>query len=148
MIQVVCQDIKCKSPPCEEADNYGYISLKDLNEHKPLWPLKPIEYVATILLIVILVLTNAAGIGGGGAILPIIMLYGFTTTEAVSLSNFVIFVGCIARYFFEFNQAHPYRKAKLIDYGIVIAMLPAVMIGSFIGVQINVIGNSLSYIGC
>lgn len=84
-------------------------------------------------------LTNAAGIGGGGAILPIIMLYGFTITEAVSLSNFIIFVGCIARYFFEFNQTHPYRKAKLIDYGIVIAMLPAVMIGSFIGVQINII---------
>lgn len=75
------------------------------------------------------------------------MLYGFTTTEAVALSNFVIFLGGATRFAFEFNQNHPIRKAKLVDYGIVIVMLPAVMLGSFIGVQINVIAPSAIILG-
>lgn len=49
-----CKDIKCSVPPCQSEDNYGYVALKDANNiHKPLFPLTPIEYVATVLLIII-----------------------------------------------------------------------------------------------
>jgi len=90
-----------------------------------------------------MVLTNAAGIGGGGAVLPILLLYGFRTNVAVAISNSIIFVGGFSRLLFEFNASHPMKKAKLIDYGIVILMLPAVLIGSFIGVQLNVVAPSV-----
>lgn len=84
-------------------------------------------------------LTNSAGIGGGGAILPILLLFGFSANVAVALSNTIILIGAVTRFIFEFNNTHPSKKATLIDYGIVILMLPAVMVGSFIGVQLNLI---------
>lgn len=84
-------------------------------------------------------LTNAAGIGGGGAILPIMMLWGFTPKVGVALSNTIIFIGAVTRFVMDFNSHHPEKKATLIDYGIVILMLPSIMIGSFLGVQFNVV---------
>ena len=84
-------------------------------------------------------LTNAAGIGGGGAILPIMMLWGFTPKVGVALSNTIIFIGAVTRFIMDFNSHHPEKKATLIDYSIVILMLPSIMIGSFLGVQFNVV---------
>jgi len=70
-------------------------------------------------------------------------MYGFRTNVAVAISNAIIFVGGITRLiFFEFYAQHPMKKAKIIDYGIAILMLPCVMMGSFIGVQLNVITPS------
>lgn len=53
--------------------------------HKPLFPLTYKEIVATFLLALLVMITNAAGIGGGGAILPIMMLYNFDANVAVAL---------------------------------------------------------------
>ena len=38
-----------------------------------------------------------------------------------------------------YKQSHPNKKAKSIDYGIVMVMLPMVLLGSIIGVMINTI---------
>lgn len=84
-------------------------------------------------------LTNAAGIGGGGAILPILMMFGFSANVGVALANTIILIGAVTRFFFEFNTQHPSKKATLVDYSIVILMLPAVMVGSFVGAQLNII---------
>ena len=35
------------------------------------------------------------------------------------------------------NQVHPDKDATVIDYGIVIVMMPLVLVGSFIGVLVN-----------
>ena len=110
-----------------------------MDEHKPFWPLEPIEYLATLFLILIIVLTNAAGVGGGGAVLPILLMYSFNVNVSVALCNTIIFIGSITRFIFEFNQSHPEKKAKVVDYNIAILMLPSVMIGSFLGVQLNMI---------
>ena len=75
------------------------------------------------------------------------LMFGFPTSVCVALSNVIIFVGSVTRFLFEFNTQHPEKKAKVIDYGISILMLPAVMIGSFIGVQINVIAPSAVILG-
>jgi uncharacterized membrane protein YfcA len=85
------------------------------------------------------VLTNAAGVGGGGAVLPILLMYSFNVNVSVALCNTFIFIGSFTRFIFEFNQSHPDKKAKVVDYNISILMLPSVMMGSFIGVQLNMI---------
>lgn len=46
-------------------------------------------------------------------------------------------MGAITKFAMKFNENHPHRKASLIDYGVVIVMLPSVVLGGFIGVQIN-----------
>jgi hypothetical protein len=120
----------------EEVDDpaYGHSSL-----HKDLFPISLRELCATVLLGALIMITNAAGIGGGGAILPIIMIFNFKVNVAVALCNVVICVGAVTRFAMEFNETHPYKKAKVIDYGIVVLMLPAIMLGSFLGVQVNIV---------
>lgn len=43
------------------------------------------------------------------------------------------------RFLINFRDKHPYKKATTIDYGIVMVMFPMVLLGSALGVQINVI---------
>ena len=93
------------------------------------------------------IITNAAGIGGGGAILPIMMLFRFTVSQAVALSNTVIFIGAVTRFALDFNEKHPMKKATIIDYGVVVIMMPWIMIGSFIGTQANVAAPSAIILG-
>mmetsp|Transcript_2659 Transcript_2659/g.3119 ORF Transcript_2659/g.3119 Transcript_2659/m.3119 type:complete len:451 (+) Transcript_2659:285-1637(+) len=61
----------------------------------------------------------------------------FTPKEAVAQSNFIIFFGCVTRYLKNFKNKHPLKDSTAIDYGIVTCMLPLVMLGTFIGVQVN-----------
>jgi hypothetical protein len=79
--------------------------------HKPVLPPIGIEYVAIALLPVLLGLANNGGVGGGGLIIPIcIAMFGFTTLEAIALSNSTIFIGGAIRYFgFSVYSKHPTR---------------------------------------
>ena len=88
---------------------------------------------------ILLALANVGGIGGGGLIIPIIMsLFTFTTKEAIAISGFTIFTGSVARFLYSWHQRHPEKDATLIDYGIVIVMMPLVLVGSFVGVLLNI----------
>ncbi|CAI2359107.1 unnamed protein product [Moneuplotes crassus] len=145
ILMVLASTARAEGETTQTGDESQDTSLKSTEEdhHKDFWPLDPIEYLATVLLIAITVLTNAAGIGGGGALVPILLLYGFKTNVAVALSNAVIFCGGITKFIFEFSGSHPLKKARLVNYNIVALMLPAVMIGSFVGAQLNVITPSV-----
>ena len=87
----------------------------------------------------LLALANVGGIGGGGLIIPITMaLFIFTTKEAIAISGFTIFTGSVARFIYSWHQRHPHKDATMIDYGIVIVMMPLVLVGSYIGVLVNI----------
>ena len=87
---------------------------------------------------IVLALANVGGVGGGGLVIPIIMaLFMFTTKEAIAISGFTILCGSVARFIVTGNQKHPDKDATMIDYGIVIVMMPLVLVGSFIGVLVN-----------
>ena len=88
---------------------------------------------------ILLALANVGGIGGGGLIIPITMaLFQFTTKEAIAISGFTILAGSVARFIMTINDRHPEKDAIIIDYGIVIVMMPLVLVGSYIGVIINI----------
>lgn len=83
---------------------------------------------------------NVGGIGGGGLTIPLLITFwGFNTKESIALSGSMQFVGSVVRYFYSVNSKHPEKSATHIDYGIVIVMLPLVVLGSFLGVLINII---------
>ncbi len=85
-------------------------------------------------------LSTMGGIGGGGAVVPfIILFFGFQTKEAMSLSGFSILLCSFARYLYTLNDKHPEKDAVVIDYGLASIMLPAVMMGSMVGVLANVV---------
>ena len=84
------------------------------------------------------------GIGGGGAVVPFTMMFfSFTTKEAIAISGFSIFICSLARYIYTINDKHPEKDAVIIDYGLASIMLPAVMMGSMVGVLANVMLPSL-----
>jgi hypothetical protein len=89
-------------------------------------------------------LSTMGGIGGGGAVVPFTMMFfSFTTKEAIAISGFSIFVCSLARYIYTYNDKHPEKDAVIIDYGLASIMLPAVMMGSMVGVLANVMLPSL-----
>ena len=80
------------------------------------------------------------GIGGGGLIVPLTMaLFGFSTKDAIAISGFTIFTGAVARFFYNLGDRHPEKNGPIIEYSLVIVMMPMVLVGSFCGVIINII---------
>ena len=93
------------------------------------------EFAGCIVLCVILALCNAAGIGGGGIIVPIgIILFKQRTTHAIALSNFNIFISSILRYVMNFGRRNPERGSVMVNYEIALIMLPCVLLEGMIGV--------------
>lgn len=72
-----------------------------------------------------------------------ITFFGFSTKEAIAISGFSILTGSIGRYLFNINNRHPEKDATEIDYGVAALMLPTVLVGSFIGVFINIMFPAL-----
>ena len=124
-----------------DCDKYPYLICKEKTcQHKGIFPIYYTEFLGVIVMTFLLALANVGGIGGGGLIIPIIMaMFTFTTKEAIAISGFTIFTGSVARFIYSWNQRHPDKDATMIDYGIVIVMMPLVLLGSFVGVLLNII---------
>lgn len=102
--------------------------------------MQPIEVAGTVVLMVLMALAVMSGIGGGGIIVPLLMVfYKLATKEAVAVSGFTILVGSVSRFAFTYNERHPDKDATCIEYGITNVMLPVVLIGSIAGVFFNII---------
>ena len=109
-----------------------------------MFPVYMIEIAGVFVLSVLTVLSNVGGIGGGGIIIPITMsMFGFSTKEAIAISSSLILCGSATRFMLQINQRHPEKDATVIDYSIVILMLPVVIAGSFVGVILNMIIPSI-----
>ena len=116
-----------------------YVCRAKICVHKGIFPIYRSEFIGVLVLTVLIALANVGGVGGGGLIIPIIMaLFGFHTKEAIAISGFTIFTGSVARFIYSYNQRHPEKDATMIDYGIVIVMMPLVLVGSFVGVLVNI----------
>ena len=99
------------------------------------------EVIGIIVLPILLGVANIGGIGGGGLVIPVsIALFGFSTREAIAISNATIFGGALARYFcFSIWQRHPHKKTTIVDYTVANVMMPAVLLGSYAGALLNVL---------
>jgi len=98
------------------------------------------EFIGILILPILLAFANVGGIGGGGLIVPLTMaLFGFSTKDAIAISGFTIFTGALARFVWNINYKHPEKDAPVIEYSLVIVMMPMVLVGSFVGVLVNVI---------
>ena len=102
------------------------------------------EFLGFIILPCLMSLSTVAGIGGGGVVIPVIMVcYQFETKKAIAISGFSILTCSLTRYLYNLNQKHPEKDSVVIDYGLASIMLPTVLMGSYLGVIINVFFPSL-----
>ena len=102
------------------------------------------EILGTIVLTFLMALAVISGIGGGGIIVSLLMVfYKLNTHEAIAVSGFTIFMGSLARYMMTLNKRHPDKDATLVDYSLANIMLPTVLVGSLFGVFLNLILPSM-----
>jgi len=104
---------------------------RDLKNHWNHW-----EVIATVLIILTAMLSAAAGMGGGGVYVPLlILLMGLSTKEAVPLSQAMIVGGAIVNVIMFCGERHPnYPTRPKIDYEVIMMMNPGLAAGVTVGV--------------
>lgn len=98
------------------------------------------EIIGTFVLTILNVLTAISGIGGGGIVVPLLMVFfELQTKKAVAVSGFIILLVSICRYVTTLKHRHPDKDATTIEYGLTNLMLPTVLVGSITGVFLNML---------
>lgn len=82
---------------------------------------------------------SSSGVGGGGLFVPILLLVGrFTPHLATALSSVIIFGSSISNLIIALFQKHPNANRPMIDYDVSLLMTPTVLVGTMLGVLLNV----------
>ncbi|XP_028802243.1 sulfite exporter TauE/SafE family protein 3 isoform X2 [Neltuma alba] len=83
---------------------------------------------------------SVGGVGGGGIFVPMLMLViGFDPKSATAISKCMITGAGISTVYFNLKLRHPTFDIPLIDYNLVLLMLPIIMLGISIGVSLSVV---------
>jgi len=93
------------------------------------------ESVGLFLMFILVTLSNAGGLSGAGSNIPIMLIFfNLSMNEAVPVSAFVAVCSTLFRFIWNFNEKHPTRPERCtINYEIVLMVMPAVFLGSFVG---------------
>lgn len=121
-----------ESPP---ADNQVTVVKDHFPFRQNFW----MEFSGTVLMFILIALSNAGGLSGGGTNIPIMLIFfEMNMKEAVPISGFVAVVSTVFRFILNYNQKHPtHSDRSTINYEVIMITMPAVFLGSFIGVKIN-----------
>jgi uncharacterized membrane protein YfcA len=107
-------------------------------KHKTVFPLSVSEIIGLFGIIIGSALSNAGGIGGGGLLIPLLILVlNFYTGEAIPISKLMIFSGAVTSFILGFRQKHPFRESITIDYNIPLLLVPMLLFGTMVGVTLN-----------
>ena len=83
-------------------------------------------------------LSNAGGIGGGGLLIPILIIeLKFSATEAIPISKLMIFTGALTSFILSLKNKHPYRDVSALDINIGGLLIPSLLFGTMVGVTLN-----------
>jgi len=149
MCRPCVDDSECEGGPEMEchidvAHEWAFASqgLPPLSEavctHKSLLPLDLHDTVGFSLTIVASALASGSGIGGGGLLIPLLILvFGFPERRATPLSNVVILGGTVANLGFNLCKPHPSRRKPLIAFEVALMMEPMTMLGALVGTTLN-----------
>lgn len=111
--------------------------------------MEPLEIGGIFVLLIMMTLCTIAGIGGGGIEVPLmITFFSFNTKESVAVTGLSIFMCSMTKFFYSFKAQHPQKEAVIIDYSLATIMQPTVLMGSFLGVLVNVVLPSIILESC
>ena len=112
--------------------------LHVMNTHKDLFPLSSSDYVGSILVFLGLIIAASGGIGGGGILVPLLILvFGFHPKFAIALSNFTIFGSALTNTTLNFPKRHPLADRPLVDWDLILVMEPLTAAGAIIGAYMS-----------
>ncbi|OMJ73180.1 hypothetical protein SteCoe_28185 [Stentor coeruleus] len=102
-------------------------------EHKPMWPPHIIEIISYLTVFMICNLANATGIGGGGMLVPLLVIVmDFPAHNAIPLSKSIILGGAIVSVIMSIRT-----RPMPLDLKIVSILQPTTLLGTAVGVWLN-----------
>ena len=108
--------------------------------HKDLFPLNHSDVVGTILVGLGLMVAASGGVGGGGILVPLlIIVYGFHPKYAIPLSNFTILGSSVTNMILNLPKRHPDAERPLVDWDLILVMEPVTMAGAVRLILLNYI---------
>jgi len=109
----------------------------------------PYELLCSVLIFISSLLAAAAGLGGGGVFVPLLILFsGLQPSDAVPLSQVMILCGSLVNLSVFVGQTHPeHPAASKIDYNCVVLFQPMLVAGVTFGVLINKLSPNWFIIG-
>lgn len=100
-------------------------------EHKDLLPFDWSDFWGTLLVTLGLLIAASGGIGGGGILVPLLILvYGFSPKHSIALSNFCIVGSSITNMVLNLSKRHPDADRPLVDWDLILVMEPLTMAGA------------------
>jgi len=110
----------------------------DHTEHKGLYPLDIYDQVGLGLMGLMTAIAAGGGIGGGGVLVPILILVmGFTIKAAIPLSSVTILGGACFHIMRNSMRRHPVVDRPLIDWTFISLMQPMLISGAVLGSFLN-----------
>jgi hypothetical protein len=127
---------------CKKDDDCDELNFCNINDnkcvHKKIFSDLSREFTGLLMIVLGSALSNAGGIGGGGLLIPILLLIlNFYTHEAIPISKLMIFTGALTSFYLGFRQKHPMRNSITIDYNIPLLLVPMLLFGTMVGVTLN-----------
>ncbi|KAL4485789.1 hypothetical protein ABPG72_012329 [Tetrahymena utriculariae] len=108
--------------------------------HDSLWPPTALDIIAYLLIPIVIGFGNVGGIGGGIVKVPMLMLMlNYQTTVATFISYCLLFGSCLANSALLIFKKHPLQDKPIIDYNIVLIINPMVLLGTNIGIFLNIL---------
>jgi uncharacterized membrane protein YfcA len=106
--------------------------------HKALFPLDDYDKMGFALIGLMTAIAAGGGIGGGGVLVPILILVmGFSIKAAIPLSACTIFGGSVFHIMRNISRRHPTADRLLIDWNFIALMQPLLIAGAVIGSFLN-----------
>mmetsp|Transcript_13011 Transcript_13011/g.19628 ORF Transcript_13011/g.19628 Transcript_13011/m.19628 type:complete len:493 (+) Transcript_13011:103-1581(+) len=108
--------------------------LEEFQHHKDLFPLDSNDIIGTILCVIGLMIAASGGIGGGGILVPLlILIFGFSPKMAIPLSNFTILGSSLTNLTLNLSKRHPDVDRPLVDWDLIMIMEPLTAAGAVCG---------------
>lgn len=97
------------------------------------------QITGCVLMFFLIALSNAGGLSGAGSNIPIMLIFfDMDMAQAVPVSAFVAVCATMFRFILNYNQMHPNNSERnSINYEVVTLVMPAVFLGSLIGVVLG-----------
>lgn len=147
---LVCRNGLCrhcvKDSECPSLHKCHKMNFETANScvrvEKKAWELafsEPLEFMCSITIFFASALAAAAGTGGGGMFVPLLVsMSSLTADKAVPTSQCMILLGSIVNLGVFLAQRHPVVKAEpVIDYDCVVLLEPMLCLGVMLGVMVN-----------